>query len=130
MPNQNVRAVVGRDGLNRIIVDVTSLEAPAVTLRTVFDDPEAAMRFADELSEHANDDTENRAGYPDYFARSDAEERAARAEDAGKARREEAAIETWADRIERGFGDIKPLTPGEEQSISTALARIAMGGAL
>ncbi len=73
MPKPNVGAYVGRDATGRIVLDMTSVESPAATLRLTLDDPEAAMRLADQLAEHANDDDANRRAYPEYFHPSEAE---------------------------------------------------------
>lgn len=73
MPKPNVSAHVGRDGTGRIVLDVVSIESPAASLRLTLDDPEAALRIADQLAEHANDDEQNRRAYPDYFYPSEAD---------------------------------------------------------
>lgn len=74
MPKPNVSAHVGRDGTGRIVIDIVSIEKPAASLRLAFEDPEAALRIADQLAEHANDDAQNRLAYPLYFHPSEAEQ--------------------------------------------------------
>jgi hypothetical protein len=54
---------VGRDARGRIMVDSVSMSDPAVTIRHTLT-PFAAMRLADELSEHANDHQRNAQAYP------------------------------------------------------------------
>lgn len=112
MPKPNVGAQVGRDGAGRIVLDITSLESPAASLRLTLDDPEAALRIADQLAEHANDDDANRRAYPDCFYPSEAEQ----------------AVLNPRQYVE-AFRDVVPLTPSEEQAVGAFFARTMTGGA-
>lgn len=55
-------AYVGRDARGRIVLDVTSYENPACSLRFLMT-PADADRLADELAEAASDDAMNMVAY-------------------------------------------------------------------
>lgn len=62
---------VGRDGMGRVILDLTRMENPAISVRFTFKSPEEMMRIADELSEHSNDMQTNKVAYPECFSGED-----------------------------------------------------------
>lgn len=65
MLKPNVRAHAGRDGQGRIILDMTSIEKPACTLRLVFESPDEADKLFADLGDLLLDEAANRRAYPE-----------------------------------------------------------------